>query len=264
MNKHNKSHAGGKFFQCDVCYKCFSTAGTLQSHKMIHKDKPLTCAICDKGFSGSGSLKRHQLTHSRGNSFQCSICSKFFHSADFVERHKLKTHPGEYPNRLNKSDKSRSKDRTSERQKGKQLFKCDDCLKWFSTKGNLQKHKMIHTGEKPFACKICHRCFNQAGSLKRHQLMHTEEMLFCCPDNSQSFCHADDLTHQMQETTLDQYGKFFDITESPVQSNTMYSEEAPFDQTDNCFTDLQGSNEECDDLFSISELLSGFRDEMHE
>ena len=59
-------------------------------------------------------------------------------------------------------------------------FKCDVCLKLFSTKGALNVHYRTHTGEKPFACRICHKKFTLKGNLVRHQATHTDNRPYKC------------------------------------------------------------------------------------
>ena len=49
---------------------------------------------------------------------------------------------------------------------------CRICAKSFSKKATLNRHFLIHTGEKPFVCKKCGKSFNQNSSLKRHVVMH--------------------------------------------------------------------------------------------
>ncbi|CAL9688391.1 unnamed protein product [Knipowitschia caucasica] len=52
---------------------------------------------------------------------------------------------------------------------------CPYCGKCFERSAHLERHKMIHTGEKPFQCETCGRCFNQKCSLKEHRKIHVRD-----------------------------------------------------------------------------------------
>ncbi|OAD56512.1 hypothetical protein WN48_03199 [Eufriesea mexicana] len=50
----------------------------------------------------------------------------------------------------------------------KKDFKCDYCLKNFSTDWYFKMHVAMHTGEKRFTCKTCAQSFNNRYDMKRH------------------------------------------------------------------------------------------------
>lgn len=59
----------------------------------------------------------------------------------------------------------------------KKHFLCPYCGKSFERVGHLERHKLIHTGEKPYGCEICGRRFNQKSSLKGHLKTHRRGLL---------------------------------------------------------------------------------------
>ena len=45
---------------------------------------------------------------------------------------------------------------------------CHYCPTTFKTTGEVNRHMMIHTGEKPFVCQFCNDAFNRKSNLQRH------------------------------------------------------------------------------------------------
>ncbi|KAK0149668.1 Zinc finger protein 865 [Merluccius polli] len=58
----------------------------------------------------------------------------------------------------------------------KRGFACLYCGKNFSRRAHLERHKLIHTGEKPYICEVCGRRFNQKSSVKEHMKIHQKGM----------------------------------------------------------------------------------------
>lgn len=55
------------------------------------------------------------------------------------------------------------------------LYQCSVCCKHFRSPSKLERHYLIHAGQKPFECSVCGKTFRQAPHWKRHQLTHFKE-----------------------------------------------------------------------------------------
>uniref|UniRef100_A0AAQ4RM44 C2H2-type domain-containing protein n=1 Tax=Gasterosteus aculeatus aculeatus TaxID=481459 RepID=A0AAQ4RM44_GASAC len=65
---------------------------------------------------------------------------------------------------------------------GKMTLKhrCTICLKTFCSPSKLQRHSLIHTGQKPHSCTMCLKRFPSTSKLQRHMLTHTGQRPFGC------------------------------------------------------------------------------------
>ena len=56
--------------------------------------------------------------------------------------------------------------------KPSQDFKCNQCLKNFSSKHCLKEHSFTHTNERPYSCNRCNKQFKHASQLSVHKKVH--------------------------------------------------------------------------------------------
>uniref|UniRef100_A0A671UAC0 C2H2-type domain-containing protein n=1 Tax=Sparus aurata TaxID=8175 RepID=A0A671UAC0_SPAAU len=161
---------GEKFFCCSGCDKTFTHCGTLNKHKCDHCNtlcgacgerseihssshtgkKIYCCKVCGKSihFGTSTKLKLHKKIDSeRDKAFLCDVCCKTFYTIGELKVH-LKTHT-------------------------KVTITCTECGKGLSSKEALNRHMIIHAGERPYQCSECGLHFNRMSNLTAHMKIHT-------------------------------------------------------------------------------------------
>jgi len=84
---------------------------------------------------------------------------------------------------------------------GGKVRQCPECGKVMSSAQALQKHMLLHSGEKPFACQECGKRFAQNGDLKSHLLTHTGEQPHKCDVCGKGFAQKGNLTAHMRTHT---------------------------------------------------------------
>lgn len=80
----------------------------------------------------------------------------------------------------------------------KKLFECSFCGRRFTSKSNLARHTLIHTGEKPFECDICKARFILKKNMNNHRLTHTGEKPYTCGQCGLSVARRSSLVRHIQ------------------------------------------------------------------
>jgi len=127
-------------------------------HMVIKKRPASKLFLTQKIKKPRKKLNKKKLKTEGSGPFFCDLCpEKIFISLEKVKSHLLVVHLG------------------------LQSCVCTVCGKCLKSIGSLNRHKILHTGEKPFACKTCGKTFSLKESLSLHErAVHEKEKRFCC------------------------------------------------------------------------------------
>ncbi|XP_072213884.1 PR domain zinc finger protein 15 isoform X6 [Excalfactoria chinensis] len=240
MNKHLLTH-GDKKYTCEICGRKFFRVDVLRDHIHVHfKDIALMDDHQREEFIGKigisseenddnsdesadsephkYSCKRCQLTFGRGKEYLkhimdvhkekgygCSICNRRFALKATYHAHMV-------IHRENLPDPNVQK----------YIHPCEICGRIFNSIGNLERHKLIHTGMKTkhalrhhmklhkgikeYECKECHRKFAQKVNMLKHYKRHTGIKDFMCELCGKTFSERNTMeTHKLIHTVGKQW-----------------------------------------------------------
>ena len=130
--------------------------------------------------------------------FAYDICGKVFNSNSGISYH-MDTHRETKPYKCDHCLKAFSTQNILNIHRKIHLppeFKCNFCPKMFVQKQNRERHMNTHTGAKPFECEQCHKRFNHSIGLTQHrEIHHSAERKHKCANCDKKFATSSDLAH---------------------------------------------------------------------
>lgn len=159
-------------------------------NKITIPEKAIRCDICNITFSDTNILDMHKnLLHTNG--FSCHLCHKRFKMQGSLMVHMRVAHYGFgqslTTNRSSKEVQQAIPSVPTHTAIDNKQWECDVCLKKFTTKYFLKKHKRLHTGEMPYVCGLCGKSFTFQQSYHKHMLYHSEDKPHTCTECGRAF-----------------------------------------------------------------------------
>ncbi|KAG8186399.1 hypothetical protein JTE90_004192 [Oedothorax gibbosus] len=153
-------------FVCSRCGRSFARKTCHVQHERSHIIKPTKCGWCGKDFRRLSMLQKHERMHHKGEKpFPCDICSSHFELKSQLMQH-MKSHF---------KKKSQLVQHMKSQHPSFKAFECKACKCRFANQSLLDRHQLVHVGERPYKCGTCDFTFDQSCSLVLHQRMHVIE-----------------------------------------------------------------------------------------
>ncbi|KAG9263203.1 PR domain zinc finger protein 15 isoform X1 [Astyanax mexicanus] len=219
MNKHLLTH-GDKKYTCEICGRKFFRVDVLRDHIHVHfkdialmdeqerenfikrigismedsdglsddedeKDDPehhkYNCKKCQMTFAKGRDYLKHIMQMHKERGYGCGICNRRFALKATYNAH-LVIHREQLP------------DPAVQRY----IHPCEMCGRIFNSIGNLERHKIIHTGVKNHCCEQCGKSFARKDMLKEHLRVHDNIRDFLCAECGKGMKTKHALRHHMK------------------------------------------------------------------
>lgn len=218
MNKHLLTH-GDKKYTCEICGRKFFRVDVLRDHIHVHfKDIALmdeqeredfikkigistddsdetdedeedddpelhryNCKKCQMSFSRGKEYLKHIMEQHKERGYGCGICNRRFALKATYNAH-LVIHREQLPDPAVQ----------------KYIHPCEICGRIFNSIGNLDRHKIIHTGVKSHGCDKCGKSFARKDMLKEHLRVHDDIRDFLCAECGKGMKTKHALRHHMK------------------------------------------------------------------
>lgn len=179
--KHLSTHETERRYHCRMCDHSFTRKALYKQHLLIHQPSSSRtqtggtpseerCHICRKKLSNKIALIAHLQTHPN-NTFRCPLCSISLKSYNALLTHGL-VHKGPMKVCLKCKVSFPSAKKYWEHQCTGVPFKCDICGETFRKYHCLTIHKRQHSFVPYFRCDFCLKGFSTIGNLKAHENTH--------------------------------------------------------------------------------------------
>ncbi|XP_061754172.1 PR domain zinc finger protein 15 [Nerophis ophidion] len=218
MNKHLLTH-GDKKYTCEICGRKFFRVDVLRDHIHVHfkdialmdeqkredfikrigisvgdsdekededeEDDPerhkYNCKKCQMSFAKGREYLKHIMEQHKERGYGCGICERRFALKATYNAH-LVIHREQLPDPAVQ----------------KYIHPCEVCGRIFNSIGNLERHKIIHTGVKSHSCDKCSKSFARKDMLKEHLRVHDDIRDFLCAECGKGMKTKHALRHHMK------------------------------------------------------------------
>ncbi|XP_051541128.1 PR domain zinc finger protein 15 isoform X1 [Myxocyprinus asiaticus] len=219
MNKHLLTH-GDKKYTCEICGRKFFRVDVLRDHIHVHfkdialmdeqeredfikkigismeesdessdeedeKNDPVhhkySCKKCQVTFAKGRDYLKHIMDMHKEKGYNCTMCNRRFALKATYNAH-LVIH----------------RDRLVDPSVQKYIHPCEMCGRIFNSIGNLERHKIIHTGVKSHGCDQCGKSFARKDMLKEHLRVHDNVRDFLCAECGKGMKTKHALRHHMK------------------------------------------------------------------